>query len=211
VVSNVEQTTYLKLRNLRKKYTNLPKDNFTASDRADSEEIKHLLAKLGETHPELCFKEKFMQSKSFKNETLSKESTFDRPNMTNDPEMSRNFFKNPPVSVSRPPAAKGLKRPAAAKNPKKVTVKKAKIKAEWSQEIEEAIQFEHNMSGTPVDFMPKDDKEMKEMIRQFIDWGAELRVELHNLNGTSIKVNEPQSLTEILFKKITRKNQQPEN
>jgi hypothetical protein len=89
VISNVQQTTYSDVRLMRKKFFDLPKDRFNKQDRENYENIKVLLMKLTKVHPELCNKDHFIKSRVSQNQ----ESTFDRTNLTNESNVSRNIFK----------------------------------------------------------------------------------------------------------------------
>lgn len=137
-------------------------------------DFPELLSKLNETHPELCSKDKFMQSESFKNASMSN-TTFDRPNLTNDPNISENLCRKPSVSAQRNPH---LKR-SAVTNPKKAPAKKTKLTKEISSNPPPPV--------APVEKDVSDDEALKKKkIRQYIEWARELRGELLKRQEESI-------------------------
>jgi hypothetical protein len=177
VISNVDQTTYSDIRDIRKSFKSLSKENLTNQDREDVEQIRTLLDNLAKSHPELCSKEKFVESENLKKASQSKESTFDRTNLTNDPNVSKSFFHHRPVD-------RYLERSAHI-DLKKIPAKKAKATCENS-----SIAVEENMSETPValgtyeESDAMDDEEVKKKkIRQYIEWAQELSRTLQALTG----------------------------
>lgn len=72
IITNVAQTSYADVRNMRKKVSCVNKERFTAKDREDYKKIKKLLQKVYETHPELCSKEIFIKTELAKRRNVNK-------------------------------------------------------------------------------------------------------------------------------------------
>lgn len=172
VISNVEQSTYQGVRIVRKKFLRLPRATFTAKDREKAEVIKKILLKLHKTHPELSSKENYIQFRSFKNTSQSKETTFDRPkNSIDNSNASKSFFRS---SFLRSPVQKH----ETAQNQKKTANKKKKIK----QGKKIAGQKAYETPVAPLNnetLTTADDKDVtNKKISQYIKWAYELRMEL---------------------------------
>lgn len=86
VFNNTEQVGYTELRELRKQYyrLSLQREKFSSLDSEESALMKKLFVKLRQTHPEICSKQQFVESKSLRSSSQPSSSrkqatTFDRP------------------------------------------------------------------------------------------------------------------------------------
>lgn len=177
VSNNSLPTTYIELREVRKKYfrINQSKSQFTYPEHQESEDIRKLLGKLKVSHPELCSKEDFIKSEEFKqlrNGTQHSETTVDNnasKNMFASFYASQSHQKN---SYFTQPSSSGDKN--SAQKPTGIETKKRDDK---SRDKKSELQ---NIHKEPPVAAGEDEEELSEeeivrKIQQYMLWARELR------------------------------------
>lgn len=103
VINNAVPATYIDLRELRKRFNSLNAERnlFSFVDKDKADEIKILLNRLKETHPEICSKNEFKKSECFK---ALQETNLNSPSN----ETNQNTSKVLSSSIAHHPASQSL-------------------------------------------------------------------------------------------------------
>lgn len=103
VINNAVPATYIDLRELRKRFNSLnaEKNLFSFVDKEKANEIKILLNRLKETHPEICSKNEFKKSESFR---ALQETNIECPSNETNQNTSKAFSS----SIAHHPASRRL-------------------------------------------------------------------------------------------------------
>lgn len=183
VLNNVRQTTYSELREFRKNFKMLSKMRalFSKTDLLEADEIKMVLEKLKQTHPEICSKEEFKSSISqqlIRMDSKLQESSFDRPSDKTSDNHSMNMLSNSVFRQIQPMNDGFLKPdiPNISKRPpkRKATdqyIRKADSSSMHSNMRKNLVQ---SPVAIPIESIELSEEDVIEKVHQLRRWALEL-------------------------------------